>query len=218
MVDQLGPVSRAVYGPFGEEGFLLRGSVEACPEAGPGPLLGVPDHFGGQGIAFDVSAEGQEVIVLLDGEAFESALIEMAITDGVMRHPPAHGVSVGEPAEEVGDLVIVRGVDDEMPVAGQDAVGENADWMALVGLEDDALEGLEIVVVAEEFHATDRAVEDVIDQAAGGAARLTGHGRSVSRIRRMSTTRCVPVVWGQSLSATPSGIGLIKITLSCASC
>jgi len=39
-----------------------------------------------------------------------------------------------------------------------------------MGLEDDSLEGVVVGVAAEHFHLSDRAVEDVVDEAGRGGS------------------------------------------------
>ncbi len=92
--------------------------------------MGAGDEFGGERVAFDVAADGEEVFAgggALDGEGFEAALVEVAVADGAVGDAPAHGVGVGEPAEEVGDLGVGGGADDEVPVVGHEGVGEDGE-------------------------------------------------------------------------------------------
>ena len=139
-------------------------------KAAVGPELGAGDEVGIKRIALDVAAEGEEMIVALDGEGFEAALVEVAVADGVMGDAPAHGVSVGEPAEKIGELVVFFRPDDEVPVGGHEAEGEDADGVALVSEEEDAEEGVVVGGFSEHGHAVDGAVEDVVDEAAGSGA------------------------------------------------
>ena len=104
----------------------------ACPEAAPGPVLGPFDQAGRQGVALDVAADLQEVLVALDREALEAALVEVAEADGVVGDAPAHGVGVGEPAEEGGELRRLGRPDDEVPVVAHHAPGQDTDGVTLV--------------------------------------------------------------------------------------
>jgi len=174
-VDVFDPVGGALDGPLGQqcaEAVGLgrgrgrwRGVRGAGVEACVGPLFGAVAEAGGEGVALDVATEGEEIVVAFDGKAFEAALVKMAIPDGVVRHPPAHGVGMGEAAEEIGQFAFLLGPDDEMPVRGHDAVGEKRKGAAFVSFEDDSLEGVVVGVAAEHLHLADRAIEDVIDQA-----------------------------------------------------
>ncbi len=140
-----------------------------------GVKFGAVDELRGEGVSFDVAAEGEEVLIALDGEGFEAALVEVAVADGAVGDAPAHGVGVGEPAEEVGDLGGGGGADDEVPVVGHEAEGEDGEWDTGVGFEEDALEGGEVGGFFEEGDAAGGAVEDVVGVAFGGDAGASWH-------------------------------------------
>jgi hypothetical protein len=75
-------------------------SVGAGGEGGVGPVEGVFDEVGGEAVSFDVAGGDNEVVVGLDGKVFEAILIERSVSDGVVEDAGAHGVGVGEPAEQ----------------------------------------------------------------------------------------------------------------------
>ena len=68
----------------------------------------------------------------------------------------AQRVRVGQAAEEVGRLAVVGGVEQEMPVVWQDAVGHNLDGKPLVGPGCRALEGFLVGVVGKQRQPGDR--------------------------------------------------------------
>ena len=49
------------------------------------------------------------MFVFFDGEGFEASLIQVPRSFGVMVCVPAHGVRVGEPAEEASHLMLCLG-------------------------------------------------------------------------------------------------------------
>ena len=106
-------------------------------------------------------------IVALYREALESSLIERTVSYGPVRDSPRHGVGVRQPTEEGHDLAVGLRPDGEVPMVGQDTVGEDGDGVPLVGFEQDPLEGLEVGVLGEEVHPADRSVQDVVDQPDG---------------------------------------------------
>jgi hypothetical protein len=83
---------------------------------------------------------------------------------------------VRQPAEEVGDLAVGLGPDDEVPVVGQDAVGEDADGVPPMRLDDDLLIRLEVGVLVEEADPADRPVQDVVDLTCRSLSRGSWHG------------------------------------------
>jgi hypothetical protein len=156
------------------------GGVKAMMKAGPGPEFGFGDEVGAEGVAFDVSGDGEEVGVILNGEGFEAALVERAVADGVVAGAPALGVGEGEPLHEGGELAVAMRAQEQVPVAGHDAVGEDFEWGALVGLEEGGEEGEVVLVAFEDVDASDGAVEDVVDDAARGLSGCSGHGGNVA--------------------------------------
>ena len=176
LIDVVKPVAGDVQWPGGEKGVEIGVVGGSDGEGAEWPVLGTADEIGSEGVAFDVAAEGEKMFVPLDGEGFEAILIEVAIADGVVGGAPAHGVGVGEPAEEGGELAILLWPDDEMPVGGHEAEGKDGDGMALVGFLEGFEEGVVVGRSAEHDHTTNGAVEDVINQAAGSDAGASGHG------------------------------------------
>ena len=125
-VDAVEPVGGSWYGPVGEfwlRAIVIVGVVFALPEGSVAPALGGFDESGAEGVSLDVAADGEEVGVLLDGEAFETALVEVAASAGVAVGVPALGVGHGEPLHEAGELSILGGEEDEVEVVGHEAVG-----------------------------------------------------------------------------------------------
>src|SRR5215212_9530177 len=68
LIDVLRPVAGDVQGPGGKQIVYFAVVIEAGVEAAVGPELGAASEVGGEGIALDVAAESQEVLVALDGE------------------------------------------------------------------------------------------------------------------------------------------------------
>jgi hypothetical protein len=52
-------------------------------QAAPTPVLGAGDEAGLEGVALDVAASDEEVVVILDGEGLEASLVEVAGTGRV---------------------------------------------------------------------------------------------------------------------------------------
>jgi len=71
-------------------------------KTGPSPGIERFGGFGAEGISFDEAEDGLEVIVGLDGEGFEAALVEGAKANGFVAGAPALGVGECEPLHEGG--------------------------------------------------------------------------------------------------------------------
>ncbi len=104
------------------------------------------------------------MVVLLHGEGLEAALVEVAAADVVIVGVPALGVRQGQPAEEARQLPGLLRPQDEVPVVGHQAVGQQAGGGVGLGFFQDALEGPVVLVLEEEGAAAVAAVEGVVDQ------------------------------------------------------
>ena len=102
------------------------------PQAAPTPVLRPRDQPGPHSIPLDVPQDGQQMLVALHREALEPSLIQMTVPDGPVRDPPTHRMRVCQPTEEGRHLAVCVRPDGEVPVVGQDAVGQDADRVPLV--------------------------------------------------------------------------------------
>ena len=113
----------------------------------------------------------------MDGEGFETALVEGAGAGGVVVGVPALGVGELEPAHEVGEEVglVLAGPEDEVEVVGHEDVGEDAEGVTGVGLFEGAFKGDVVGGCVEDAGAGGGAVEDVVGGVAADAAGFAGH-------------------------------------------
>jgi hypothetical protein len=59
------------------------------------------DQSGPQGVSFDVPADQQKVIIILDGKTLETALIDMSLATGPVVGTQPHRVRERNPPQEV---------------------------------------------------------------------------------------------------------------------
>src|SRR5437764_13387718 len=102
-------------------------------------------------------------------------------------------MGVCQPTEEGRHLTVLFGPDHEVPVVGEDAVGQHADRVTSVRLDDDALKRREVVLRAEQVHPADRSVQDMVDLSARCVACGSWYGMTVAGRRWRVNTRCVPL-------------------------
>lgn len=181
------PMRRTGDGPRGKLGFVVAAMrVQASPEAGPLPVLGLVDEAGTQRVSFDVTAEGQEVSVALDGKGFIATLIDVALAHGLEVPLPAAGVGDGQPLHEGGQVAVGLGPEGHVPVVGHQAVGEDAHGAQGLHLGHDSLEGGVVGGLFEQGHPAHATVEHVVNIPAGGWPGSPGHGRKIPFGRKMS--------------------------------
>ncbi len=153
----------------------LRAPVTPGPKAAPRPVLRTADDAGRQGIPLHVSAHRQEVLVLLNGKALETPLIEVSAADCVVRHVPAHGMGVGQPPKIGSHFSFLLRPDHEVPVRSHGAPCQNPQGVPIVGLDHDPLESLEIGLFAKQGKPCHRPVQDVVHIAAGCCSCSSWH-------------------------------------------
>jgi len=77
--------------------------------------LGAGDEIGPEGVPLHVTQHQQQVHVALHREVPEASLIEMAGAGGVVVGVPAFCVGVGQPGDELADLLVGARAEDEVP-------------------------------------------------------------------------------------------------------
>jgi hypothetical protein len=105
------------------------------------PVFCASHQLRSQGIALDITRDGQEMRIGLHRKRFEAALIHRAGPGGVMMRMPALRMRDGNPAEDLGEFSILTRPEEEMPVIGHQAVGGDADLGLCVGFGENLLKG-----------------------------------------------------------------------------
>ena len=118
---------------------------------------------------------GQQMVVTLYRETLESSLIEVPVSHRPVRDAPAHRVRVREPPKKVRQLTVLLRPDDKVPMVGQNTIRQDTNGLPLVRLNHDALERLEVGVLAEHMHPADRSVQDVINKPPRCYSRCSWH-------------------------------------------
>ena len=80
---------------------------------------------------------------------------------GMVMGVPTHGRFVGQPAEELGDLVLGCRPDNEVPMIGHQAVGKDRQPLSDAGLGHHPLKRLVVPRFLEQRESGHRSVEDV---------------------------------------------------------
>ncbi len=147
----------------------------------PRPPFGAPHQLSAQGVAFDVSANGEKVLVFLNGEGLEAALVERPGTAAVVVRMPTHGMGQGQPVEEIREFAVLMRPENEVEVVGHEAVGQQAHRHLVLGLAQDTLEGGVVAVFVENGGTSHGAVEDVVDIAASSSTWPSWHAHTLQQ-------------------------------------
>ena len=107
--------------------------------------------------------------VILDHRALEPALPHM--TGGVVSLVIAPGVGHGQGLKDSTDRLPALGPEQEVEVIGHQAIAEESEGVAVLGLGEGFQEGDAVAVVTEDILAVVPPVEGVIDQTVVDGAR-----------------------------------------------
>src|SRR5712671_3101445 len=119
------------------------------------------------------------MLVFLDLETFEAALIDMAAPQGMIMGMPAHGMSVREPLREGREFSLLLRPNDKVPMIGHQAIGEQPGRMRLQRLAEHALKGIVVAILLEQRQARNGSVENVIDVTSRRCTSNTGHAPTI---------------------------------------
>ena len=94
---------------------------------------------------------------------------------------PAHGMRVGQPANEGGQLAVLSRPQHQVPVVGHDTIGKEPGRMLLQGQGQNAFERFIIAVLLKERQTRHGSIKDVIDETTRGNAGFARHGPKLAR-------------------------------------
>ena len=110
------------------------------------------------------------MLVGFDGERLESSLVQVPGADGVPVQMPAPHVCRREAVHEGVQIAVAVRPEDEVPVAGHHAVGEDAHRDAFERASNNPFDCVVVAGVFEDLRASVGAVEDVEEHVPGSAA------------------------------------------------
>lgn len=187
-------------GPLREQRLFLRRAVLPAVQASESPCIGRFAQLGGVGIAFDVSANRQKMLVILHRKGFISALVEVPVANRIVVSVMPLRVSQREPLGEPGHLAVETWTYAKMPVIGHDAIAKKVNLVTCDRFAENTFKGFVILVLEEQFVSPIGAVEHVVN-----ATGLISTLRSTHSLRSLEviTSICVEDNW---------------VTLSCLCC
>jgi len=137
-----------------------------APQATPPPLLGALNQVGAQRVALNVTANGEEMGVLLHDEGLKAPLIQMTGTCSRAMRVPALRVREGYQAHVVGEVPIVPRPQHEMPVVRHQTPRENTHGNTILNFSERAFEIQVIRILLEYLQTCIRAIENVVHKPA----------------------------------------------------
>ena len=173
----LQPTSRDRHGPRVQE--RIRRAMHPVPEASPTPGFCLGHQVGAERITLHVAAHGQQVLIFLDRKRLEPALVQGPCSRRVIVRMPALRVRHGQPAQVLGQVPVLKRPDHQMPVVGQDTIGQQAHRHEVLGLLEDALESRIIHRLVKDPSPRYSAVEHMVDIAPRGKAQASRHAATL---------------------------------------
>lgn len=131
------------------------------------------DQAGADGIAQAVAEHREQMSVLLNREALETALPDMAVAM-VVPVIAAH-VTREPPMDERAEGIRGCGLEHEMEVVGHEAEAEDLDRIAGFRIGEQVEESAVVRVFVKDHRAGVAAVEDMVDMAGALSTRNTRH-------------------------------------------
>ena len=177
LVDMLLPA----VAPFHRTFAIPRGSGGRTRqvEGRVGPDRGGFDEVRPEGISLDIPQHRQQVLVLLDGERFESPLPDVA--GGLVVLVVAADVRREQPLHPAGQIAILARPEDQVKMIRHQAISEQPHRHDIVGGGEEADECLIIGRLVKHPLTGISAAEDVVAVATGRVAVRSGHGNMVTR-------------------------------------
>ena len=156
----------------------------------PGITCQIRYHAGPQRIGFDVAHDGQQMLILFDNGAFETALPNMPRRAMVLVVMP--GVCQRERLQNPTDILAWPGLEHQMKMVTDEAESKQPEGIALLGLRQRLEECQEIPGLEENGAAVIAAIECVIDQVVRDEAGSSSHeGRlAVSTVNGKRKKNC----------------------------
>ncbi len=162
---------------------------KASCQAPPWPILGPLRQPSPHRVSLHVAADGQKMVVGLHGEGFETTLVKVAGTGGVVMGVLSLGVSQGQPQHELGEVTIAARPEQEVEMIGHQAVRQQPHAIPGHCFSQDPFECSEIALVLKDGEPGVGPVERVINKSAPGSAQRSSHGIQFGgQGLRMSTT------------------------------
>ncbi len=119
--------------------------------------------------------------LVLNGKAFEAALIKMACANGVVNRMPPLSMSRGNPMNECREVAIIERPQEHMPVVGHNTVGRKTHRDFFEALGEDFFEDVEVGKAAEDILLAVGTVEDVINNTSRRLSSYSWH-REILRV------------------------------------
>jgi len=133
-----------------------------APQTAPWPLLGALYQIRAQSVALDVTANGEEMDVLLYGKGLEASLIQVPGSGGRAMSVPALHMRESYQAHEIGEVSVLLRPQNQVPVIRHQTPRKNTHGNTGLNISEDALESQVVRIFLEYGQACVGTIEDVV--------------------------------------------------------
>ncbi len=202
------PVARSIDRPIAKPSGQFRAALCSSPQAAPSPVFRLSDQLCSQGIAFHIPCNRQEMLIRLNGKGSEAALIDRARPSCPMVGMPTLRMGDSDPPEDLGEFSVPAWPEQQMPVSGHEAIGNDADASIGVGLGQDLFKTGVVSGCLKQGEPAHPTVQNMVGKVASGKTWTTGHRKSCSGRALVVSRKDSRPLWGRHiLSVRPrSGI------------
>lgn len=194
-------------------------AVDSAPKTRPPPRIGLFGQMGPQRIPLHVPQNRQQMIVRLNRERLETALVQRACSRRAMRRVPTLRVGDRQPTHELRQVAIATRPKHEMPVIGHDAPSQNPHRQTPLGLGDHLFERLIVSCLSENTDTPHGSIQHMVGISPAGNSQSSWHGRKLpcpSRsVKNKDSRPLYSLNWANCLTycRPPDRLGLTSATL-----
>ena len=129
--------------------------------AAPAPVLNPLRQARPHRVSLDIPQHREQVLVALHRKRFESALIQMARSAGVIVGMPPHRVRHRQPLQEFGHLRVGLRPHDQMPMVRHQRISENPQRNSLASFFEHPFERFVVRILLKNRQPSHRTIEAV---------------------------------------------------------
>ena len=144
----------------------------------PTPFFCLHDQIGSQRVSFDVPADGEKMLVILNGKRFESPLIKVPQTGRMTMSVPALRMSQGQPTDKPRELAVFFGPYDKMPVITHHAIGQKSNSCPRDGFLKNTFERFVVFRFRKDRQPTIRTIQNVVNPSASRSSFRSTHAKT----------------------------------------
>lgn len=152
------------------------------PERSPSPIFRPLDQARSQGVALDVPADHEEVLIVLDRKTLVSLLVDVPHTACVVMRMIPHRVGSADPRHESTHFTIDQRPQNQVVMIGHQLKRIQLDLMNLQRFMQDSLKRGVVGLFVENGRSQVSSIERVVQTARFVGTWWSGHGKILQKV------------------------------------